>query len=260
MVLAGLDFVISGNRTDPVLLLVHAMGSDLTFWDQCRAIWDEDFCSLAVSLRGAGRSPPLREAVNFASHVEDLELLRAELGLDRVVPVGCAVGAMIAATYAARYPQLCEGLVLTNPGLKTLPPARKALKARAAIVKKDGIEAVVDQTVYASFAGAVNTPLAKAFADAFKAQDPVSYTCAIEGMLDADLTPILSEILCPVLIVGGGSDGLLPFADHAMPLHDAIAASELVVVDDGAHFLPYQQAEKFACLVADFVRRAGRGA
>lgn len=231
------------------------MGADLTFWDGCRSAWGARFNSIAVNLRGASPSAPLAEPMSFDRHVDDIDAVRADLGLEQVIPVGCAVGAMIAATYAARHPDRCRALVLSNPGLKTLAGAREALAARARTVRREGIGAVLSATMNAAFHPAPEGQLADAFARRFLAQDPESYACAIEGMLHADISPDLPDINCPVLIVGGGEDVLLPVADHAQPLHAALDGSELVIVEDGAHFLPLQQADKFAGIVSDFLDR-----
>jgi proline iminopeptidase len=80
--------------------------------------------------RGSLRSPAPDESISFDRHVEDLELLRRELGLDRMVLVGHSMGAVLASAYATKYPEHIERLVLVSPAyLKNpIPESEKALK------------------------------------------------------------------------------------------------------------------------------------
>src|SRR5687768_1976382 len=80
--------------------------------------------------RGSLRSPAPDESISFDRHVEDLELLRRELGLDRMVLVGHSMGAVLASAYATKYPTRIERLVLVSPAyLKNpIPESEQPLK------------------------------------------------------------------------------------------------------------------------------------
>lgn len=250
-----LDYRTSGRPGGPVLLLIHAMGADRTFWDACCAIWDEHFRCVAVDLRGVGASPLLDRPATIDAQAADLEQLRETLDLERVVPVGCAVGAVVAATYAGRFAKRSEAVVLSNPGFRTRPEAREMLQRRANLVRREGMTAVSGGTADAAFGEDADAAAKRAFVRTFEGLDASSYAYTIEGMLDADVSGWLAEIRCPALIVAGQKDVLLPPEDHAMPLHRALARSEYVSVPTGTHFIPYQQPDMFARLVSEFLRR-----
>ena len=80
--------------------------------------------------RGSLRSPAPDASISFDRHIEDLELLRRELGLDQLVLVGHSMGAVLASAYAAKYPARIERLVLVSPAyLKNpIPEPEKALQ------------------------------------------------------------------------------------------------------------------------------------
>jgi proline iminopeptidase len=65
--------------------------------------------------RGSLRSPAPDASITFDRHIEDLELLRRELGLERLTLVGHSMGAILASAYATRYPTRIERLVLISP-------------------------------------------------------------------------------------------------------------------------------------------------
>jgi 3-oxoadipate enol-lactonase len=51
-----------------------------------------------------------------------------------------------------------------------------------------------------------------------------------------DSQPRLAEITCPTLIIAAANDEAVPF-HHATMLHEGIAGSELVVVENAGHAL-----------------------
>jgi 3-oxoadipate enol-lactonase len=249
-----LHYTIGGYRQNPVLFLIHAMGADLSFWDACLPRWQIDYCCVAMNLRGAGASPAAAAPLTIEGHAQDIDELRRQLGFERLIPVGCAVGAMVAATYAGRHAEHCDALVLSNPGFRTRPEVRAMLAKRAADVRAGGMTAVLPGAVDNAFFECPDEERRMAYARRFADQDPLSYAFAIEGMLEADISASLGHIACPTLIVAGEKDLLLP-PEHAHSVHDSIPGSELVVIESGAHFIPYQRPEEFAALVSEFLGR-----
>ncbi|MFJ7069145.1 alpha/beta fold hydrolase [Streptomyces sp. NPDC101115] len=73
-------------------------------------------------LRGTGRSArPLDPATYRCDRlVDDVEALRAHLGLERVDLLGHSAGANVAVQYAARYPHRVTRLALVTPGLRAV--------------------------------------------------------------------------------------------------------------------------------------------
>ncbi|WP_128981007.1 alpha/beta fold hydrolase [Streptomyces roseicoloratus] len=73
-------------------------------------------------LRGTGRSPRPADPAGYRCDrlVDDIEALRAHLGLERVDLLGHSAGANIAAQYAARYPHRVARLALVTPGLRAV--------------------------------------------------------------------------------------------------------------------------------------------
>lgn len=250
-----LHFEKSGAASAPVLLLIHPMGADLSFWDDVRSIWSGSYNLIAMDLLGSGKSPAATNPVTIDDQVLAIEELVDKLGVDQLIPVGCAIGGTTAAAYAARNPERCRALVLSNPSLATTPAAREALGIRAKAVRANGIKAALPGAIDSSFHGDTDFARREAYGRRFAAQDPISYANIVEGMLGADVKMQAASIACPVLIISGDNDVLLPPAEHAVPLHAIIANSELRMVDGGAHFIPYQRPSEFAALVTDFLDR-----
>jgi proline iminopeptidase len=63
--------------------------------------------------RGSLRSPAASASITLSRHIEDLEDLRGELGLERLTLLAHSMGTFLALAYAERHPQHVEKLVLT---------------------------------------------------------------------------------------------------------------------------------------------------
>jgi pimeloyl-ACP methyl ester carboxylesterase len=240
------------DSAGPALLLIHPLGGDLTFWDECIAYWPSLAC-IACDLRSAGDSPRPAAPLSPAEHARDLEALRRTLGIACVVPVGCAIGGMIAAAYAAGYPDAVRGVVLSNPALRTSEAARAMLADRAAAVRKGGMEAILPGAVDRAFLEQPRDERYRRYYARFAQQDPEAYALSALAVLDADASDDLKAVRCPALVVAGGHDVLLP-PEQSRAVHALIADAQFHLLADAAHFAPLQQPRAFAELVLDFVR------
>jgi 3-oxoadipate enol-lactonase len=253
---APLNHVVHrGERAAPALLLIHPLGGDLTFWDECAAFWPS-LTFVACDLRSAGASPRAATPVTPAEHARDLEALRRSLALEAVVPVGCAIGTMVAASYAAQFPGRVAALVLSNPALKTSDAARAMLGERARAVRAGGMEAILPGAVERAFLEQPHDERYRRYYARFAQQDPEAYALSALAVLDADSSPDLAAVRCPALVVAGAHDVLLP-PEQSRAVHALIPGARFHLLQDAAHFAPLQQPRAFAELVLDFLRQVG---
>lgn len=77
---------------------------------------------ILLDLRGTGGSPAPEDAAAYRCDrlVDDLEALRAHLGLDRMDLLGHSAGANIAVQYAARHPERVARLALITPSTRAV--------------------------------------------------------------------------------------------------------------------------------------------
>lgn len=248
----SLNFRTYGTRGNPALLLIHPLGGDLEFWGECVAQWESEFFCIACDLLSAGASPLPSQPPTVADQVDALSRLAEEVELSMVIPVGTAVGGMIAVAFAAARQRLVCGLIVSNPGLRVTPSARRMLEERIALVERHGMAGIVPKVVELAFSGMAHDARYATYLKRFGAQDPAKYVAAMRGILDADVGPFLPRLTAKTLIVSGGRDALTPAGD-AQSLQKAVRDSELVVIEDASHFVPLQAPDRFSGLVADFV-------
>lgn len=254
-----LDYSTSGSPDKPALFLVHPMGGDRSIWQALCGELEDTFYMVAATQYGAGVAPDVNGPISLDGHVDDMEALRQHLGIDRMIVLGCAIGSMIGARYAERHASHVTGLIMTNPGLRTREAAKQALALRASAVRAGGMDAVIPAATDAAFFGRPEDARKAAYVATFRAQNASNYAATLESVLDYDLTESYKRLSCPVLIVPGSQDRLFP-PDHADEIRPLIPQAELVVMAEGAHFIPYQCPQELAVLVRDFASRHGLSA
>jgi pimeloyl-ACP methyl ester carboxylesterase len=117
---ASSQVVGSSDHSAP-FLLVHGLASNARLWDGvARHLSAEGRRSVAVDLRGHGRSDKPDDGYDFATISKDLRDLIDVLHLDRPILAGQSWGAGVVLDFAVRYPDLTSGIVLVDGGLNDL--------------------------------------------------------------------------------------------------------------------------------------------
>lgn len=252
-----IPFRVQGPDDGVPVLLIHPLGADQSVWDETRARFDANIKSISVNLRGAAGTPLPAEPVTLEQTVADIDAVRSALGLTSMVVVGCAVGAMAAAAYAARHAQHVAGMLLSNPAIEITEAAGANLKMRAEAVRQRGMTALLPDAIENAFRGYLETERRRDYEARFVEQPAEGYALAVLGVVGASVAQDLGTIACPVQLLAGGQDILLPVA-QAEKCRARLRDSELVVLERGAHFMPYQEPDWFADQVNRFVRRLGK--
>ncbi len=254
---ANLYYVTSGPAQTPglpALLLIHPLGSSHVFWDECIAVWSKRFRCVAMDLRGAGQSPIPDRNWKVDEQVRDVLSVREDAGLRDVVVVGCAIGSMIAAPYAAADAAVVRGLVLSNTTTELGEASRARHEGRLAMVREKGMAALLPQVIDMAFDGLPKDERYTRYMERFRSNNPQGYGALALGMVGTNNTDILKKLDIPTLVTVGAHDILLP-PDLSRSVHGLVKNSEFALVEPGAHFMPYQAPEQFAALVSDFIDR-----
>ena len=113
------------GKGTPIVML-GGMGTGHAYLRPGMDVLADDFQLVYYDPRGTGNSPLGDEGrVTLGGSVEDLDALRAGLGLDRLNVVGHSFGADLALCYAGRYPERVQSLVLVSPGPPLTPDHRR---------------------------------------------------------------------------------------------------------------------------------------
>lgn len=100
------------------LLMFDQRGTGASSYLRCRL---NGSTLTAAGARCAGELGPRRGSFRTADSVEDIELLRAESGYEKLLIYGVSYGTKVALDYAARYPTRVEALILDSVVLSNGP-------------------------------------------------------------------------------------------------------------------------------------------
>ncbi|MFX0545019.1 alpha/beta fold hydrolase [Roseovarius sp. S1116L3] len=203
----GLTVSYRDSGTGEPLVLLHGVGMQSAAWGPQIAELSDDYRVIALDLPGHGGSDPLPEGSELPDFVAWCHAAVQALGLGPVNIAGHSMGALIAAGFAASYPQLTRRVALLNGVYRRDAAARRAVEARADQIRSGEID--------------VETPLARWFGDtppehAAKAQvagwlgavDAAGYAAAYTAFAtgDAVYADRLAQITCPLLAMTGDGD------------------------------------------------------
>jgi proline iminopeptidase len=103
----------------PILLLSGGPGIAGQQEDDLAKLLAPRYKAIILDQRGTGRSwtqPMDASTINLRQAVDDIDSLRAHLGLEQLAISGHSWGGMLASAYAARYPHRVKGLLLIGGG------------------------------------------------------------------------------------------------------------------------------------------------
>ena len=237
----------------PPLVLLHEMGGTLESWDRTLPLLAQSHQVLVYDWRGAGQSERIQGEVTLSDHAGDLLALLDARGIgDRVVIAGCAVGGAIAAAFAAAHPARVAGLVLMSPAMDIPSEVREDRLRGIARFLEGGMRAAVDASLAGGYPQRFRLDAARfaSFRARWLANDPESFAATYRMLLDLQIAPVLAELRCPVLAVGGDYDNVRP-PDYVEEVARRIAGARFIRVP-GGHHMPHQIPDIVAALIADF--------
>lgn len=253
----------------PAVALHGGPGLDHSYLRQALAPLEGRLELFYLDLRGCGRSRGPAHFAHFDWHawVEDVEALRAHLGLERWLVIGHSFGAALAVLHALERPHRVSGLLLCAPSLAPGrpgdPPRRATAGALAAlgaaISEPAQSDAAFRRRVLAAqpayFARPVTPAQRAAFARMRLRAAPFDF--AKRHVLPTlDLRARLGEVAVPTLVVAGDQDFLLP-PQEARALAERFPHGRLALLDGCGHFPGLERSRDFARVLRGWLDDAG---
>jgi pimeloyl-ACP methyl ester carboxylesterase len=226
--------ILTGGLFLPVVCATHpSVSSTAEGWDweasvgEQRVVW--------VNPRGLGNSSPVRlqRELTFDQLVDDLEAVRARLGVERWVYLGESSGGCIGLLYALRHPRSLAGLVVQF----STPSA--AFIADPAFAFKPSFERLRDGT-YICVAHRTHADLT------------IHRRANLDELGVFDVRDRLGAIALPTLVVAGRHDTVHPPA-HARAIHEGIAGSEFLQLEHSGHGVADEDRDRYRAAVARFL-------
>lgn len=141
---ATLNYEISGDSSNPALVLWHGAGCTLRMWDAAlKGLKDSFFC-IAFDIRGAGQSQVssrLSDQFTFEQYSEDVNLILKELDIKKLHVWSMAWGTRAAIAYCSLNPEKVLSAVFSdaNIGIADIAAQKEGVKRALSIQDKEGV-------------------------------------------------------------------------------------------------------------------------
>ena len=148
-----------GSSTDPALLLIHGLGSQLLLWEEgfCSKLAEEGMHVIRYDQRDSGLSSEMEKEYELLDMASDAAELLGQLSVEKAHIVGMSLGGMVAQIFAAEFPEKIISLtsMASNTGKAGFGiPKGKALDALLAPAPVDPREQALkdlsDRRIWAS--------------------------------------------------------------------------------------------------------------
>ncbi len=238
-------------------MLIHAFPLGARMYEPQLVLAERGWRIVAPQLRqfdGAPTDPP---AASFDDYAGDIIDLLDGLHVTEAVIGGVSMGGYIAFAMFRRAPTYFQGLILADTRSQAdTPEGIENRKKMLALVTEKGPAAVADEMLPKLISEETrrNQPaVERRVRELILANSADAIAGAIRGLMTRpDATPLLRTIHCPTLIVVGRDDGITPVA-MSEQMQNAIAGSQLVVIEHAGHLANIEQPTAFNDAVGRFL-------
>ena len=258
--MAELSVAVHGPRDGPAVLLVHGFPFDRAMWRlQVGPLTAAGYRLVLPDLPGFGRSevPPAGSVDVMA---RDLLATLDRLRVQRFVACGFSMGGYVALALAALAPDRLAGLVLIDSKAGADSDEGKAKRdATVEKVNAHGSRAIVPGLLEGQLTAATRSAerlLTEEVRAMMMRQPKAAVIAAVRAMRDRpDRTDALRKLACPVLVLHGGEDKVIP-ADAARAAAEAAKDGEFVAIPGAAHLSPMERPDAVNAALVDWLKKA----
>ncbi len=202
------DYTIEGEG--PAIFFIHGIGARRAGFTGIARRLRANFKCISYDLRGHGKSPSSAGPFDLNDLVEDLEALRAKLGVEVAHFAGHSLGGMIGPAYARRYGNRVLSATLLSTAAFRTDEDKAKLRALGNEMKQNGVAHVLDTMTARWFTdefGAANPDVIERRKRQVLETEEGVFINAFDVYATTAMEPWLHEITAPALIITGEFDG-----------------------------------------------------
>ena len=247
-----------------VLILLHGLPTSKELWIE---VLDElpEGRIVVVDLLDFGESSAVDAfTLDHSKRAQAIDELRGELGINTFTLIAHDLGSSVAVDYMGQFGDRVEKLVLMSspvypdfeePGvvdlarkraigmtlLRLMPRVLYKATIRRGLVHKSALDSYQTAAFVRDYGGRAG-----------KERLWLSLSWGTPEEMFADYPDIMKRITVPTLVIHGQEDPFIPI-EHAHRMDEDIPDSTLVLIDNGAHFLPIDTPAEVAAAISAFV-------
>lgn len=268
----GSSYEIDGTvvRNKPVCFVLHGgPGGSHSIYKPHLTPLTKYMQFVYIDNRGSGLSDKgSQHTYTLENNVEDVEALREYLGLEKIWLLGQSYGGMVALSYATKYQENLDGLLLltTSASYRFMEDAKEKVlaigtekqKEMAEILWGGAFESMEQLTEFYKVMGPLYSYNKTSKSEVVNFPGQRSYEALNEGfggfLWDYDVREKLGEIHLPALVIGGRHDWITP-VEHAVEIAEGIPGSELVIFENSSHSIFRDEYDKFFTVASKFLEK-----
>jgi len=240
-----------GDRSGQTVILLHAWAESLHSFDRLKSLLPNSFHLVAMDQRGHGDADKTVDGYDLESLASDVVAFMDAIGLSSAILAGSSSGGYVAQQVAVRNPARVVGLVLIG--------SPRSLRGRPTFADElalltDPVDPVWARTFVRNFPLHHEVPqwyLDDRVSDAVRMPAEV-WRSSLAGLTTSPAPIETGSISVPTLIIWGDRDDLLAEQDE-QALAAEISGSRLLVYEGVGHLVLWEQPERLAADVAEFV-------
>jgi 3-oxoadipate enol-lactonase len=251
----NLYYGLQGPEEADVVVLSNGIFMSTASWGFQVAALKEHFRVLTYDCRGMWQSDHPAGPYSMELHADDLAGLLSNLGISRAHIAGISYGGEVSMTFAIKYPQMTRTLILSSVVSQIDPLLRAIGESWAAPMRAGDAGMLFDVTLPYNFAEGyirANSAIFTATRARYYEMDLKSIAELMSAFIHLDLTPHLSRIIAPTLVMVGEEDNLKP-RKYAEIIADHITGAELAVIPHAGHAVCLEQPGVFNDLMLGFI-------
>ena len=251
-----------GHQT---VLFIHGLGGSWQNWLENLPRAAESCRAIALDLPGFGRSEMPSDPISITGFAATVDAFCEALGLGPVVLVGNSMGGFTAAEVAIQHAERVELMVLVDAaGISSANVARSRsgeLLARQLMMRGQGDPEAAKRMLTRPGYMALGMGLVARYpskiskellAEQLLTFGDEGFSDAFEAILSYDFRHRLGEIGCPVLVIQGEDDILVPLGD-AIEFCDLIPSAKLLTMADTGHVPMFERPVQFNDALLNFI-------
>lgn len=231
------------------ILFLHGLGSRGEDWRFQLPAFRDNYQVITVDLPGHGNSQADMESLTIDNIAESISHL-----LDKPSHiVGLSFGSFIALKLALLHPEKVKSLTLFGSTCRIQDIGRLRLFMRQLAVKILPLSLVAKAIAFLCFPKKEQKELRTTCQNHVASVKKEVYLKLSKEIFQFDVSERFNEIQCPVLIVAGRKDHILP-PRHAEKLHRLLPNSELHIIETAGHIMPIDSPTVCNQLLQNFIR------
>ena len=245
-------YIAEGDRSGVPVVLLHAWGESLASFDRLLPRLPATIHALAMDQRGHGTADKPAGGYTLPDLADDVVAFLDAVGLTSAVLLGSSSGGYVAQQVAVHAPDRVDGLVLVGSprSLRGRPSFADEVDRLTDPIDRAWVKASLEW--FPRFHDVPDWYLTDRVDDGVRMPARV-WRESLTGLCTAVPPTETGTITAPTLIIWGGRDGLLS-RDDQEALAAAIAGSHLIVYHDTGHLVLWEQPERVADDLTDFVK------